>query len=184
MKKTSLIISAIALAASSTASAGNFDFNKFAGGYHNSLSFSANGANVGLTATALGGSKVSWTNEGLGRGSNGLNYKMSGGEALSFSFTKAVDIGTIDVIGISSASINWTAANGDTGIFSNATDDAAVNLFNITNMTITAEGNFITIKGMDDVFVSQVNEVPLPAAAWLFGSALLGLSGLARRRRA
>ena len=29
----------------------------------------------------------------------------------------------------------------------------------------------------------QVNAVPIPAAAWLFGSGLLGLVGVARRRR-
>jgi len=29
-----------------------------------------------------------------------------------------------------------------------------------------------------------INAVPLPAAVWLFGSGLLGLVGLARRRKA
>jgi len=29
-----------------------------------------------------------------------------------------------------------------------------------------------------------VGEVPVPAAAWLFGSALLGLAGIKKRRRA
>lgn len=32
-------------------------------------------------------------------------------------------------------------------------------------------------------FDLQVSEVPLPAAAWLFGSALLGLMGVARRKK-
>ena len=29
---------------------------------------------------------------------------------------------------------------------------------------------------------SNINEVPLPAAVWLFGTGLLGLAGIARRR--
>jgi hypothetical protein len=33
-----------------------------------------------------------------------------------------------------------------------------------------------------DLYVAGINEVPLPAAVWLFGSALLGLAGLRRRK--
>ena len=33
-----------------------------------------------------------------------------------------------------------------------------------------------------DLFVAGINEVPIPAAVWLFGSALLGLTGLRRRK--
>ena len=36
---------------------------------------------------------------------------------------------------------------------------------------------------IDDVYLG-VQAVPVPAAAWLFGSALLGLGGLARKKRA
>ncbi|MDA8782712.1 VPLPA-CTERM sorting domain-containing protein [Porticoccaceae bacterium] len=32
------------------------------------------------------------------------------------------------------------------------------------------------------LYVAGINEVPIPAAAWLFGSALLGLTGLRRRK--
>ena len=38
--------------------------------------------------------------------------------------------------------------------------------------------------GADDTYSeSMVNVVPIPAAAWLFGSGLIGLAGLARRER-
>ena len=33
-----------------------------------------------------------------------------------------------------------------------------------------------------ELYVADINEVPLPAAAWLFGSALFGLAGLRRRK--
>jgi hypothetical protein len=36
----------------------------------------------------------------------------------------------------------------------------------------------------DALYVAGINEVPIPAAAWLFGSALLGLTGLRRRKMA
>ena len=34
----------------------------------------------------------------------------------------------------------------------------------------------------NNLYVAGINEVPIPAAAWLFGSALLGLTGLRRRK--
>ncbi len=38
------------------------------------------------------------------------------------------------------------------------------------------------IAGTGDCSIAQVNAVPLPAAVWLFGSGLIGLVGLARRK--
>ena len=34
----------------------------------------------------------------------------------------------------------------------------------------------------DALYIAGINEVPIPAAVWLFGSALLGLTGLRRRK--
>ena len=54
-----------------------------------------------------------------------------------------------------------------------------------------SEKNFAELSGMT-LFVGEITEpdggggegfVPIPAAAWLFGSALLGFVGYARRRR-
>ncbi len=38
------------------------------------------------------------------------------------------------------------------------------------------------IAGMGDCSVTSVSAVPVPAAAWLFGSGIIGLAGLARRK--
>jgi hypothetical protein len=48
--------------------------------------------------------------------------------------------------------------------------------------TCTFEGD--TCKGISNVEITftDVSEVPVPAAAWLFGSALLGLAGLKRKQ--
>ena len=38
--------------------------------------------------------------------------------------------------------------------------------------------------GLNDFSVAAINAVPVPAAVWLFGSGLIGLIGIARRRKA
>jgi hypothetical protein len=34
-----------------------------------------------------------------------------------------------------------------------------------------------------EAYIGGVTTVPVPAAAWLFGSALIGLAGVARKRK-
>jgi len=38
------------------------------------------------------------------------------------------------------------------------------------------------ISGSGDCSATSVSAVPVPAAAWLFGSGILGIAGLARRK--
>ncbi len=55
----------------------------------------------------------------------------------------------------------------------------------LMTLKIFGQGDFgQNIKGRTttDLCVAGINEVPLPAAVWLFGSALLGLAGLRRRK--
>ena len=62
-----------------------------------------------------------------------------------------------------------------------------------TNSSITS-GNYLSFvssasnSGANVIttwtITPEVSEVPVPAAAWLFGSALLGLTGVSRRRKA
>lgn len=54
----------------------------------------------------------------------------------------------------------------------------------LTNFEVIEQNHeFIYLKAnTQSVSVDVVNEVPVPAAAWLFGSAMLGLAGLKRRK--
>jgi len=54
----------------------------------------------------------------------------------------------------------------------------------LTTLKIFGQGAFNDNVGRTstDLYVAGINEVPIPAAAWLFGSALLGLAGLRRRK--
>jgi hypothetical protein len=74
------------------------------------------------------------------------------------------------VLGISTDGVNFIADNGAT-TYGNG--NAATVYFNIPG----ANGGSV-------LAVDVVPAVPVPAAAWLFGSGLLGLVGVARRRRA
>ena len=47
----------------------------------------------------------------------------------------------------------------------------------------TATGNNGSGVFYDNLSFAQVAPVPVPAAVWLFGSGLLGLLGVARRRK-
>jgi hypothetical protein len=70
----------------------------------------------------------------------------------------------------------------------NSTIDFAAGLtdlgwvINFTGLAICGGG--ICNGVSEDNIAGTVSAVPLPAAAWLFGSAILGLAGVARRKRA
>jgi hypothetical protein len=52
------------------------------------------------------------------------------------------------------------------------------------NSTCGADGGCFADFTVDNVSISSdVSSVPVPAAAWLFGSALLGLGGIARKKK-
>lgn len=65
------------------------------------------------------------------------------------------------------------------------TMNEAVNAGNGWLPTAGMSGNIIT-GGFDGVVIGQwqVEPVPVPAAVWLFGSGLIGLIGIARRKKA
>ena len=72
-------------------------------------------------------------------------------------------------------SVDSNPSIGDAVISGQQIDDLFAGLWYINIHSTTSGGG--EIRG-------QVNVVPLPAAAWLFGSALAGLAGFSRRRKA
>jgi hypothetical protein len=172
---------------SSAASAANFDFRQAFGGYYNSIDFISDGITV--TVTAAGGSnKVSVVDDGLGNGSNGFNYLLANNEQLIFTFSEEVTVGSITASAdFSSGDFNLTYEGGTISNIPAPIDSPpsfnATTLLNITttSFTITGTDNYALIEGLGDVFTTA-SAVPVPAAAWLFGSALVGLAGLGRRK--
>ncbi len=76
-------------------------------------------------------------------------------------------------------SVDWDAEAGDIFTFSWKFSTEDYHPFH--------DFAFIDIEGLHYEVLAQidgplVSEVPVPAAAWLFGSGLLGLAGVARRR--
>jgi len=60
-----------------------------------------------------------------------------------------------------------------------------INHVGLMTLKIFGQGDFgQNGRTTTDLYVAGINEVPLPAAVWLFGSALLGLAGLRRRKLA
>ena len=85
----------------------------------------------------------------------------------------------------------WPAA--DQGIGGSPFQDGPFPLmspnFDIMDMTFTGQNADATIAAnctfvLGDTCATTVAAVPVPAAVWLFGSGLLGLVGVARRKKA
>ena len=78
-----------------------------------------------------------------------------------------------------------TAFLGNTGEFELALWDGSVFTY-VTNFTAIVPGNAYTIEFGNvsgEIFGVDLAPVPVPAAVWLFGSGLIGLAGMARRKK-
>jgi len=80
------------------------------------------------------------------------------------------DLGFVDILAIAAADAMFGPASAD---------DSQMGSFAFTLL----DGEFNVISGVVDSFGSA-SAVPVPAAVWLFGSGLLGLVGIARRKQA
>jgi hypothetical protein len=106
---------------------------------------------------------------------------------------KTLNLGTLDAFGGTSNGIIATPQSSDSnanfyaeGFISGSAIGTAAKLYGVTANGATAgqllgyDLGSITFDGSTLAFTG--NTVPLPAAAWLFGSGLLGLLGIGRRR--
>lgn len=113
-----------------------------------------------------------------------------------------LDCATVDVIDFSfSTSISnlmFQTAQQDTGDQASASIYAGANLLTTINISTNMLVDFTGYSGVTSLIINDLAStergfaygdftftvVPIPAAAWLFGSGLLGLVGIARRKKA
>jgi len=99
-----------------------------------------------------------------------ITYAIAPGEAsASASVDMLDDLGAVDIIATAD-SMNGNPATGTGNV---------VGYFDF----VLLDGEFNLISGFVDSF-GDAAAVPVPAAVWLFGSGLLGLVGIARRKQA
>jgi hypothetical protein len=133
---------------------------------------------------------LSWdqTSSGTGPRDFRLAYSTNG--------TTFTDVNTYAVQANAAPNPVWTSGSASP-LYSFAVDLSAINglenqslaVFRlIDSSTVAVNGGTVASTGTDRVDIFRVSAtastVPLPAAAWLFGSGLLGLAGIGRRRRA
>ena len=143
--------------------------------------------NLGATANKCG-----TTGDANGQNTN-ADDSLQTGELLEFVFSVAKEI---SVVGINdhNRDVNgdkvliWSNGNvGGWDLLTVAAGKITLGLQHVglTTLKIFGKGSFGQNgdgTSASNLYVAGINEVPLPAAAWLFGSALLGLAGLRRRK--
>lgn len=187
MLKT-VLVGAVALAVSAGASAASFDFTGLNGQNNNSsITVSSDDGTISAVATAPGEKVGAFSLDGFGVKSNCCDSRAIGNnETLTITFSETVDLGDLHLRqfeGPDSLLLTW-----DTGsmVLNDGTasinEHRTVNLSGVSFISLTGQGFLTqaTLAGLNNV--SAVSEVPVPAAAWLFGSALLGLAGAKRKR--
>jgi len=92
--------------------------------------------------------------------------------------------GIVNTQGIANLSnISYTGTNADLVALGNAPAGIQTATFQFTGVTSLTQ-LFTTNTGTTQTsFSGSITAVPVPAAVWLFGSGLLGMVGVARRRR-
>jgi len=107
-------------------------------------------------------------------------------EVLEFVFDASKGIANVGINGPhQDANGEWITIWTDTGGWDSlqVISDKITLGFYLTTLKVFGQGVFDNYRGSStDLYVAGINEVPIPAAAWLFGSALLGLTGLRRRK--
>ena len=136
--------------------------------------------------------------EGLNGAINGIysGYPYPGFHSIEFAFTGGVDF-TLDYLSFLSSRANFAAItleyaiNGGGWQVATRTSSSALGMstgdaqyYNLSFGGVSADAFRITLNG-DQISLHEVkiSSVPIPAAIWLFGSGLISLIGIARRKK-
>jgi hypothetical protein len=185
MKKQLLGI-ALGVALAPFASAANFTFTGL--GSVPSGGYTTTNGGITVTVTAASGGLGYYNLDGIGVKDGFFDLPAMGdNQTLNVNFSTDVTIGSLrmrqwegpDKVQLASAGGNLTLDAETAPFDTNETFDLS-SLGPISSFTLTGDsfGTQTLLAALNDV-----QEVPLPAAAWLFGSAVLGLGGVARRKR-
>ncbi len=160
-----------------------------------SSGYSTSVSGVGTTITASGGNNLAYykfllapsATHGIGH-SGGADAALQIGESLYVTFTQDVVVNSLTFGAWDGADHGAKATVGGNSITFNSGSNATGNYtFNGLGLSVLAGqtmsinalslGSVFTLRGMD------VTPVPVPAAAWLFASAIGGLFSARRLRR-
>ena len=128
-----------------------------------------------LTLTYSVGSGTIDSNDGASY--SGANLDVS--NTLNGSIDHNYDCSGAAIVCNAVAAGDGSTSAADMAVFSLVFTDVSLSEFNGT-VTLFAKGANLETNTVYSI--NGVSEVPVPAAAWLFGSALVGLAGVARKR--
>lgn len=180
-----VILGACALVFSQMASAASFDFTGL--GTVPTSGYSATDGGITVTVTAPGEDLWNYTLDGLGVSTGFFNLGgLQNGETLLVSFSEEVTLGSLDMrqwegpdaVNLNSAGGNISFTTDSCAFCTTETFDLT-SLTGLTSFTLTGD-SFLTVAFLSALDNVQVTAVPVPAAAWLFMSALGGLTGVRR----
>lgn len=178
------ILTVATLALSQGVHAATFNFN-------NLSSTVVSNSGITITLSAPSGGSVSNSSAGVGVKANCCDLGgIQNGEILRLSFSTAVNIGDLLLKaweGPDRLALTWNGGSVDVDTDHNggSSDDTwGINLTGVNWLELKGNsiGTVATLSGLNNVSITPT--VPVPAAAWLMGSGLVALGGIARRRRA
>ncbi|MFV8817001.1 VPLPA-CTERM sorting domain-containing protein [Haliea sp. E17] len=199
-KNLKALVAAVALLVGQSAIGADFNFGGLGGVSTSGYSTSSGG--IGVTIQDANGSNLGYYNYGaapsatygIGVGPCGLfcNAGINGGESLAITFTQSVVLNSLTFGAWDAADYSATAVSGSgSKTFNTGSSALSSTTFNALNLNVLAGdtlyingiagGSVFTLRGLS---VTGITPVPVPAAAWLFISAIGGLVGARRLRRA
>lgn len=194
MKKLHSLAALLVFSLAQSAFAATFDFSGL--GSVSSSGYSTTVDGITVTITTPGGNKLdfyTFNSNGYGIGHSGCVFivcsaALQQNESLQVSFSEAVTVDGITLAawdGPDAAFIE--AAPGGASLTLNDDPAGQVNTFDLSalgelssfTITNTQFAGLFTLRGLE----VTATEVPVPGAALMFGSALLAMGGIVRRRR-